>query len=129
MSPPDDRTRRDRRVWWGLLAVASALHLAIALLTPVSGDEAYYWDWSRQLDWGYYSKPPMIAWLIAASTSLIGSTTLAVRLPAVLLGTVGLIFVYLLASRLYGGKAGFWASPESAMTCVTCPAISSISPV
>ena len=28
------------------------------------GDESYYWDWSRRLDWCYYSKPPMVAWQI-----------------------------------------------------------------
>ena len=37
-------------------------------------DEAYYWDWSRQLDFGYYSKPPMVAWLIRLATS-VGATT------------------------------------------------------
>ena len=26
----------------------------------LAGDEAYYWDWGRRLDWGYFSKPPMI---------------------------------------------------------------------
>ena len=39
------------------------------------GDETYYWDWSRQLDWCYYSKPPMIAWLMRLSTELGGHTT------------------------------------------------------
>ncbi|MFN3610933.1 glycosyltransferase family 39 protein [Tepidimonas sp.] len=35
-------------------------------------DEAQYWTWSRDLEWGYYSKPPAIAALIAASTTLFG---------------------------------------------------------
>jgi undecaprenyl-diphosphatase len=89
-----------------------------ALIAPLDlvHDEAYYWDWSRQLDWGYYSKPPMIAWLIWLTTSLGGSTTFMVRLPAVLLGTGGLAWIYLLASRLYGRRAGFWAALISAAT-------------
>jgi len=29
-------------------------------------DEAQYWFWSQNLDFGYYSKPPMIAWFIRA---------------------------------------------------------------
>lgn len=31
-------------------------------------DEAHYWAWSRRLDWSYYSKGPMVAYLIALST-------------------------------------------------------------
>ncbi len=116
---------RDRQVeqfWWRrtLYVVGGLLlfRLIFAAIVPLDlvHDEAYYWDWSRQLDWGYYSKPPMIAWLIALSTSLAGSSAWAVRLPAVLLSTTGLLLVHLLAARLYGGRAGFWAVILSAAT-------------
>jgi hypothetical protein len=57
-------------------------------------DEAEYWAWSRRLDWSYYTRGPLIAWLIRLSTTLFGglserltgSPMLACRLPAVLLG-------------------------------------------
>jgi len=42
-------------------------------------DEAQYWYWSRHLDWGYFSKPPGIAALIAASTRLFGDGLLGVK--------------------------------------------------
>ncbi len=105
------------RTWWlvGGLLVFRLVYAAIVPLDLVP-DEAYYWDWSRQLDWGYYSKPPMVAWLIALSTSWAGSTALVVRLPAVLLGTLGLFWMYLLAGRMYGRKAGFWAVLLTAAT-------------
>lgn len=92
--------------------------LIYAAIVPVDlvHDEAYYWDWSRQLDWGYYSKPPMVAWLIALSTSLGGSSTFFVRLPAVFLSTGGLLIMYALGTRMYGPKAGFWAMLLSAAT-------------
>ena len=32
--------------------------------------EAHYWEWSRRLDWSYYSKGPMVAYLIAVTTRL-----------------------------------------------------------
>ena len=48
-------------------------------------DEAQYWTWAQNLDWGYFSKPPVIAWLIAASTALFGDGILAVKLSAILL--------------------------------------------
>jgi undecaprenyl-diphosphatase len=120
--PTETSDLREDRVWlhrtlWllGALLLARIIYALIAPLDLVH-DEAYYWDWSRQLDWGYYSKPPMIAWLIGLSTTLGGSSTFMVRLPAVLLGTGGLAWVYLLATRLYGRQAGFWAVLVSAAT-------------
>ena len=91
MKPDEIWTRRTLWVLGGLL-IFRLLYVATVPLDLVH-DEAYYWDWSRQLDWGYYSKPPMVAWLIALSTWLAGPSTWAVRLPAVVLGTavLGLI--------------------------------------
>lgn len=51
-------------------------------------DEAQYWTWSKQLDWGYYSKPPGIAWQIWVGTHLLGDTEMGVRLGALLLGSL-----------------------------------------
>ena len=70
------------------------------------GDESYYWDWSRRLDWCYYSKPPMVAWLIAAFTGLGGDYTAVVRIPAVVLGTVFLGYLYATTKAFYSPKAG-----------------------
>ncbi|NBU73007.1 MAG: hypothetical protein EBS53_16470, partial [Bacteroidetes bacterium] len=44
----------------------------LAWLCPynLAQDEAHYWDWSRHLDWSYYSKGPLVAWLIALSNAL-----------------------------------------------------------
>jgi undecaprenyl-diphosphatase len=113
----DESERADPERLWSrraisLIGVLLFFRLIYAVIVPVDlvADEAYYWDWSRQLDWGYYSKPPMIAWLIALSTSLGGSTTFVVRLPAVVLATAGLLFTFALARRLYGAKAGFWVT-------------------
>src|SRR5262245_20707278 len=40
-------------------------------------DEAHYWEWSRKLDWGYYSKGPLVAWLIRGSCELFGGLSVA----------------------------------------------------
>lgn len=98
-------------------AAAATLVAGLALLHlwmigsghwPLSADEAHYWEWSRRLDWSYYSKGPVVAYLIAASTALGGSTPFWVRLPAVLLGT-GLAWLgYLQASQMFRSpRAGF----------------------
>jgi len=95
-----------------LLACATALRLAYLLVSPLDlvADEAYYWDWSRQLDWGYYSKPPMIAWIIALFSRTLGSSAAVVRLPAVLLGTVSAWALFALARRMYDSRTAFWAA-------------------
>jgi undecaprenyl-diphosphatase len=45
----------------------------------LAAEETQYWTWSRQLDLSYYSKPPAIAWLLAATTGLFGSTVFGIR--------------------------------------------------
>src|SRR5262245_15239384 len=67
-------------------------------------DEGHYWDWSRHLDWSYYSKGPLIAWIIRAGCEIFGNAAVsedgtlmpAVRLPAVLCGTGMLAGLYVL---------------------------------
>lgn len=66
---------------------------------PLSYDESYYWDWSRNLAWGYYSKPPMVAWLIKISTGFFGNYEWAVRLPALFSITFTTLFFYLILKK------------------------------
>lgn len=74
-------------------------------------DEAQYWTWSRQLDWGYYSKPPGIALQIALGTRLLGDTELGVRFGSLLFGAIIPFVIYRIA--LSGGLSyviAFWAA-------------------
>ena len=80
-------------------------HLGIDLYV----DEAYYWGWSQNLDWGYFSKPPVIAVLIAASTKLLGNSLIAIKLPSLLLYPAIAFALYALGRRLYSPKVGLWA--------------------
>jgi hypothetical protein len=95
-----------------LIVGAAALHLAyLAHDCPLdlAPDEAHYWDWSRHLDWSYYSKGPLIAYLIrggcevagAWSVEHTGNLALAVRLPAVVCGSLLLLSLYLLTVQVY----------------------------
>ncbi len=73
-------------------------------------DEAHYWTWSKRLDWSYYSKGPIVAYLIALSTRMGGDTEFFVRLPAVLLSTGTVLLTFLLTVRLCrSGLAGLEA--------------------
>ncbi len=96
----------------GLCAALGAARL-IALYanaTELFFDESQYWAWSRELAFGYYSKPPLIAWIIAGSTSVCGDSEFCVRLPAVLLHAATGFAVYLLAATLYTERVGLWAA-------------------
>ncbi|MFM2484959.1 ArnT family glycosyltransferase [Celerinatantimonas yamalensis] len=81
------------------------LHLALFY------DEAYYHFWATHLDFGYYSKPPLVAWLIALSTGIFGhSHEWAVRLTSPLLYAGAAFFVYRLGKTLYNSQVGLWAA-------------------
>ena len=73
-------------------------------------DEAQYWTWSQSLDWGYYSKPPVIAAIIAFTTGLFGDGELAIKSGALLLYPLTTLLIYALALRLYDRRIAFWSA-------------------
>jgi len=87
---PSPEYARFARGWGAALALALGLFAArmvyLAWLCPYTliEDEAQYWEWSRRLEWSYYSKGPGIALAIRAATSVFGTSEWAVRLPAAL---------------------------------------------
>src|SRR4051794_27110400 len=98
---------RCRAILVVLLAYGFFSHLAY-LRDPncpldLSGDEAHYWDWSRNLDLSYYSKGPLVAYLIRASCWSVGQDVMwAVRLPALVLGVGTSLLTYALTRRMFG---------------------------
>ncbi|MGE0595879.1 MAG: ArnT family glycosyltransferase [Hyphomonadaceae bacterium] len=72
-------------------------------------DEAQYWAWSRTFEWGYFSKPPLVAWAIAATTALFGDAEWGVRLAAPLAQALAGIVIFALGRSMYGVWAGVWA--------------------
>lgn len=87
------------------------LRIAGLMATPLNlhFDEAQYWAWSRNFDWGYFSKPPLIAWAIGATTALFGNEEWAVRLAAPLAQSAASLILYALGRSIYGAWPGFWA--------------------
>src|SRR5438876_80491 len=74
-------------------------------------DEAQYWTWSQILDWGYYSKPPGIAWQIKFGTSFFGNTELGVRFVSVVISSLQSLAVYFLAQKAHARvSTAFWAA-------------------
>src|SRR5438045_5614817 len=95
------------------LTLALSLARLVALFrTPLElyPDEAQYWLWSRTLDFGYYSKPPVIAWAIWATTHIGGDAEPWVRLSANLFQAGATFVVFLIGRRLYGPAVGLAAA-------------------
>lgn len=79
-------------------------------------DEAQYWTWARDLAFGYYSKPPLLAWLLAGTRQVCGDAEWCVRAPAPLLYAATSLAVYFTARLLYDERTGFWAAVLTALT-------------
>ena len=67
-----------------LLFIFSILFIRVIDFGPLApqGDEAQYWYWSTYFDWGYYSKPPLVAWVIALFSSFFGSSVFILKFPS-----------------------------------------------
>lgn len=94
-----------------VLVIATALRIEALIVSPLNlyYDEAQYWVWSRAFDWGYFTKPPMVAWAIAATTALFGDAEWAVRLAAPVAQSVAAFGLFALGRSMYGAWAGFWS--------------------
>ena len=98
------------------LALCMVLGLLILRLIGLSlsplglhGDEAQYWAWSKDLDWGYFTKPPLIAVTIAATTSIFGDAEWGVRLASPILHACTATLIFLTGRTAFDAKTGFWA--------------------
>lgn len=110
---PSTRAALDRATL-AFIAVLGVITASRLYLIQNSGfelyfDEAQYWAWSRSLEWGYFTKPPLIAWVIAATTAVFGDAEWAVRLGAPLAHGLAATAVFALGRSLYGAWQGFWA--------------------
>jgi lipid A galacturonosyltransferase RgtD len=115
----------EARAWWLALAgIALVTAWRIAVL-PFSTaelfvDEAQYWLWGQTLEWGYYSKPPLIAWILRASTAMGGSDSpFWIHLPLPLMHASTAILLALIGRRLFGARIGALAG----LAYITLPAV------
>jgi 4-amino-4-deoxy-L-arabinose transferase-like glycosyltransferase len=96
-----------------VLIAITAARIAALFDNPIGlyFDEAQYWMWSRSFEWGYFTKPPLIAWVIGATTALAGTDAeWAIRLGAPIAHAIAASALYLLGRSMYGAWAGFWAA-------------------
>jgi 4-amino-4-deoxy-L-arabinose transferase-like glycosyltransferase len=88
------------------------LRLLLVVTSPLElyADEAQYWRWGDTLEWGYYSKPPMIAWMIHLSTAIFGDSEWAIRILAPVFHTIAAVCLFLLSRKMFGSTAGLFTT-------------------
>lgn len=82
------------------------------------GDEAQYWGWAQRLAFGYYSKPPMVAWAIWLTSSVCGEAEWCARLASPLAHGATALALYVLGKELFNERIGAFA----ALMYLTLPA-------
>jgi hypothetical protein len=84
---------------WGILNIFQAF------MTPLNNDEAYYWMYSKYLDWGFFDHPPMIALMIKTGYLLLHNE-LGVRLMVVISQIIALLVIWSLTDEEQKSKKG-----------------------
>ena len=99
--------------------------MLLANRTDLFVDEAQYWFWGQNLDFGYYSKPPMIAWVIRFFNVISGSdSTFWIRISAPLFHLATALMLMGTTRRLFDGEDGRAIAPWVGAIFITLPAAS-----
>ncbi len=99
-----------RQRWvWAMLALGTALHLALALAVHLSVDEAHYALYASHLDWSYFDHPPLVGWLQWPAW-LLGGSDMAMRVVPALCWALTALGIVSLSDTVFAGTSlPFWA--------------------
>lgn len=93
----------------GLILYAVLLRFFYLGLPELFFEEAYYWDYAKHLDIGYLDHPPMVAWIIALFTGLMGDNEFAVRFGAFVCWLIAGYFCYRLSCDIHSRARAYQA--------------------
>lgn len=122
MPLPDSRWQslpdRTHSIAW-LIAGFTVLRLLLAATAPLLPQEAYYWSWSRHLDWSYFDHPPLATYSMVLTTALFGQSIFGIKSAAVLwaLGW-NLLWVRLILDMYGDRRLAFWSIAALNLTFV-----------
>jgi 4-amino-4-deoxy-L-arabinose transferase-like glycosyltransferase len=109
----------------GFIAVFVVLFIVklwiAATLSPF-GDEAFYWQESRQLAWGYSDLPPLTAGLIRLGESVAGHGLLGMRWPFLLIGSALPWLLVALGRVAFDARTGW----QAGLLCMALPLAGSL---
>lgn len=122
-----DTKRKTEQILFVFLGIWTFINIIQATFVEVHADEAYYWVYSRFLDWGYFDHPPMVALFIKIG-NVFSSSTLGLRLMTVITSTLSVyllwkivtpyasnikLFILLFSSIVLFHVYGFITSPDA----------------
>ncbi len=116
---------------WHVIIIWFVVNILSAYSAQLYSDESYYFLFSKQLEFGYFDHPPMIALMIRCGSFFFGDE-LGVRIFSVVAVSVALVLTFLMAETrnafmfltailsIFGlNILGFLALPDSPLLCST----------
>ncbi len=114
----ESRSRSALLTLLALIVLLAVWRAMVAAGVSLSVDEAYYVAWSKSPDFGYWTKPPMIAWTIGAARLLCGESAGCVRLVPIIAFPISTLLMFALARRLSFTE---WQACVAALAFATLP--------
>ncbi|HEY1838029.1 MAG TPA: glycosyltransferase family 39 protein [Rhizomicrobium sp.] len=116
----DDRS--NFRIALAAIVAITLIRIVVLVVSPLQlyPDEAQYWWWAQTPDWGYFSKPPMIAWVIWLTSHIFGNAEWALRIGSPILHGLTALIVFAIARLAFNSRTGLW----SALAYLTTPGVS-----
>lgn len=105
-----------------LVAAVTLVRVVVLVVTPLElhPDEAQYWWCSQFPQWGYFSKPPLTAWIIHVATVLFGDREWAIRIASPALHGLTALVIFAIGRRVFDSRTGLFAS----LAYATAPGVS-----
>lgn len=110
--------KRWRAVFVAVFLLLSIFKGVLAWRLQPFVDEAFYWQESRHLAWGYSDLPPLTAWLIRLGEALAGHGPWGMRWPFLLLGMAWPWLLVAFARRAFGDACAAW---QAGLGCLLLP--------
>lgn len=112
--------------WRALFVIAFAVLCVVKIMLAASlspfGDEAFYWQESRRLAWGYSDLPPLTALLIRVGESVAGHGVFGMRWPFLLIGSCLPWLVRAFAREAFDERTGW----QAGLLCLIVPLAGSL---
>ena len=94
-----------------LITLSSIVKIIIASNLELTNDEVYYRLYAMYPDFSHFDHPPMVGWLIQlTSCNLLFDTALFIRLGAIVLGCITVVFAFKIGKKIHSEQAGFIAA-------------------
>lgn len=98
-----------RKLFYRVLALTLLIKIWLAYAFPMTGDEAFFYQWGVYPDWGYYDHPPMVGWMLYVLNG-ISSHPLSLRIVTVAMWSIVALGLIDLVKRLAPDReaAAYW---------------------